>query len=398
MPARQATIRSLTAAVAIHALVASVSPFLLNALSAASRLLAAKPSDAFDALGDLTVYFQYASRMVAGSLPYRDFIVEYPLLFPPLAALPRLFASGFAGYTVVFVLEMLAFDALLMWLLIRSTDKVTASLVWYTAFFIALFPAVLYRYDLAPTTLAFAAVLAWKNGQAVRGGVLAGSGALLKLFPALVAAPAIVHDFARKQGRPLRGALALVLTGALGLAVWNAMPGSGLAHFVAYHGGRGIELGSLWAGLSMVLAKCAGLAIECSYDHASYSIVTSWSTALAAATLPFQTAAVALLAWRFHRTGGRDLMRYAAATLLAFILFGKVLSPQYLVWLMPFLAVLEDRRLARWLFLAAALLTTAVFPVFWSAIAGFDSVAVVLLNVRNLTLLVLLFLLLREGS
>jgi len=66
---------------------------------------------------------------------------------------------------------------------------------------------------------------------------------------------------------------------------------------------------------------------------------------------------------------------------------------------MPFVAVAEGpRRQVRWLFLVAAVLTTAVFPVFWNALASLDGVAIVLLNGRNLILLALLVTLISEGE
>ncbi len=57
-------------------------------------------------------------------------------------------------------------------------------------------------------------------------------------------------------------------------------------------------------------------------------------------------------------------MRESAAAILAFILFSKVLSPQFLIWLVPFVSVLEGLtgKLARWLFLLCCLLTTLIFP------------------------------------
>jgi len=44
---------------------------------------------------------------------------------------------------------------------------------------------------------------------------------------------------------------------------------------------------------------------------------------------------------------------------LAFIATGKVFSPQFLIWLIPYLAALEGpiARRARWLFLAVAVAT-----------------------------------------
>ena len=62
-------------------------------------------------------------------------------------------------------------------------------------------------------------------------------------------------------------------------------------------------------------------------------------------------------------TGDR-LVRYAAACTCAFIVFGKVLSPQYLIWLLPLVPLVRGRRgLAATALLTLALILTQVwFP------------------------------------
>ena len=39
------------------------------------------------------IYYDYASRAVRGEIPYRDYLVEYPILSFPLFLIPRLVVS-----------------------------------------------------------------------------------------------------------------------------------------------------------------------------------------------------------------------------------------------------------------------------------------------------------------
>jgi len=58
------------------------------------------------------------------------------------------------------------------------------------------------------------------------------------------------------------------------------------------------------------------------------------------------------------------LARYAAACTCAFVAFDKVLSPQYLLWLIPLVALVRGRRgyAATAVLAAAAVLTQVWFP------------------------------------
>ena len=100
-------------------------------------------------------------------------------------------------------------------------------------------------------------------------------------------------------------------------------------------------------------------------------------------------------------------LELAACTLLCLLIavvFNKVFSPQYLLWLLPLVALVPYRRLARRLFLYAFLLacalTTVLFPyLYYSDLVGLDfapphrwvrgpsTLGVVLLCGRNLLML-----------
>ena len=139
------------------------------------------------------------SQAVQGQVPYRDYLVEYPILTFPLFLIPRLFVSDFASYCIAFGAEMLLFDVAAIVLIARHVAKTeggaagrcAAGLV-HTGLRSASSgkPLVVGRFELAPMVFAFAAARWWFAERRVLGGITAGLGALLKVFPGLVAAPA----------------------------------------------------------------------------------------------------------------------------------------------------------------------------------------------------------------
>ena len=147
-------------------------------------------------LHDDRIYFDYASRALAGAVPYRDYVVEYPPLAVPVLLVPRLATARFDVYVLLFATEMLLFDALAVYLVASYTKmhdglaRVPARLLWYTVFLAALYIVAGSRYDLAPAAVAFAGAVSWFGGRPVLGAALTAAGTLLKIFPAVVAVPA----------------------------------------------------------------------------------------------------------------------------------------------------------------------------------------------------------------
>jgi hypothetical protein len=389
-------------AVALHgvgALVASSRPFF-RLLSGGARRVFGGSLMRQHVFADVQSYFEQASRTLAGGIPYRDFPIEYPIGAVPVFVLPRLVATSLGTYRVAFALEMLLADAAAVYLIARRVERregierVPGRLGWYSLFFLALGPLPIARFDLVPTALGFAAALGWFSGRETLGGVAAGVGTLVKVVPAAILAPALVSSGrATERGR---GLLAFALTVAAGAGVWLGIGGPRVRDSWDYHIGRGLEIETVASGLLIVLAKLSGAEVARVFNHSSEQVLAPGSSWAAALAMPLQAAALLLVMVRSRKAGREDGLRLAGAAVLAFLVTGKVLSPQYLIWLIPFIAVLEGRTgwWARRIFLACGLATSAVFPWGWIGLIRFDPVAVGLLNVRNGLLLALWLLLL----
>ena len=87
------------------------------------------------------------------------------------------------------------------------------------------------------------------------------------------------------------------------------------------------------------------------------------------------------------------LLQFAFLAILVFIVTGKVLSAQYLIWLCPLLPLLvrKGRDYLWLLFVGAAAITQYIFPYGFFDFEQFKPYAVILLALRNFLLVALVF-------
>jgi hypothetical protein len=350
---------------------------------------------------DADIYYSYVQLMLQGDVPYRDFRVEYPPLALPLFLAAGLVAHDVTGFKIAFAVEMLLFNAATVWLVAgwvvrtHGEGRVRNRLACYTALYLLLSRLMVSRFDGATMFLGFAAATGWFSGRATRGGVAAATGALMKVYPAVIAGVAAPWDLSRPGPRRGRGVAAFAMTLLIGSTGWLAIGGAqGVGESLGYQLGRGFEYGSLYSGLQMLAAKVAGAEIAVVRDHAAWASITPWSPNLLPIVLPVQAATILTVCVVFSRRGMTEGVRYSGAAILAFIITGKVFSPQYLLWMLPFVAVLEGpiARRGFWLF-AAGCAATLIAPALTEWFSRTSLVVILAYNVKNaLLLMVLAFL------
>ena len=107
-----------------------------------------------------------------------------------------------------------------------------------------------------------------------------------------------------------------------------------------------------------------------------------------------------MLVWIWLRRPGTadELVRWSAAALVAFIALGKVLSPQFVIWLVPVVPLVAGLRgLRASILLAGALVLTQLwFPSrYWELARDLDLVPSLLVLARDVVLVALLVVLIR---
>jgi len=361
---------------------------------------------------DTPVYIKYGNRIAAGEVPYRDFRLEYPPGALPVFAAPAVghAPSSFDSYrrlfeTLMFVAAGLGLVALAFALSCLRTGL--ARTVGVLAFAglapLALGSVVLSRFDLWPAAICAGAVAALVCGRPRLGLALLGLGVATKLWPGVVVPFALVYVW-RREGR--RQALVAGGWFAGVLAAWVLpfliVSPSGLWHSISGQLGRPLQIESLGSSFLLV-AHRFGLDITMRSSHGSQNLAGTGPDVISVVQTVIQLAVLAALLAAFarlRRPSPDDVVRYAAAGVVAFVALGKVLSPQFLIWLVPLVPLVRGRRglVATALLACAAVLTQIWFPYrYWDLALAFDPVSSWLVFVRDLVLVGLLVVLVWPG-
>jgi hypothetical protein len=159
--------------------------------------------------------------------------------------------------------------------------------------------------------------------------------------------------------------------------------------------GRPLQIESVGAGVLLALHQAAGIDLEWASGSGSQNLRGTGADALAVLQGIAQAAALALVWVSFARGPAtvERLVRHAAASVVAFVALSKVLSPQFLVWLVllvPLVGGIRSRA-ALWLTALACALTALWFPArYWELVKEFDPLSSWAVLARGLTLLALL--------
>jgi hypothetical protein len=348
-------------------------------------------------INDLYVYGLFAEPFLAGAIPYREVFLEYPPLAAPAIAIPGLvgtgeeaFRAGFAGWTL-----LLANAVVLLTGALAASTAGSARRALVAAALMPLFCGALIRtrFDLAPVALLLGALLLLVRGHPRSGMAVLGLAAMTKGFPLVAAPVAFAWLSTRVDRRTLaQSAAALLAALALPAAAAVAMSPEGAVEAVEYHLERPVQIESAAA---TVLYAIGGT--ESTVSHRSHGLVHTAGDAIAGVLAVAMLAVLAVLALLVRRTGARELVLASLAAVAAFATLGKVLSPQYMLWLAPLAALAFAWRLhalAATLALAA-ILTKIEFPAHYAGLVELDPFPVALVAVRNALLVAAVLLALR---
>jgi uncharacterized membrane protein len=290
-----------------------------------------------------------------GALPYVQRVIEYPVVIGFALYVAASLAPGTTGVFLLTALASLGLAVAVALLLNRSPN----ARPWR---FVLGVPLVLYAFqnwDLFAVVPALVGVIAFARGRDRLAGTALGIGAATKLFPGVLALPLAALRWS--QGDRAGARRVLLWAGGtfavLNLPLLVAAPTRWWWTY-RFQGARHATWGSAW----YYLYRVPGVHTLVAHDPAGIANVASL------------VALVGGIAW-LTRTAARRRLEPAAVALAAvaiFVLANKVYSPNYDLWLLPFLALLPSPRR---LLLAFVALDLAIYYTVFGAFHDFSTYA-----------------------
>jgi len=313
---------------------------------------------------DVHLYQRYTEALLNGHVPYRDFFMEYPpgafaVFLPPGAATHSHYNAAFKALMALCGAVALVLVAFVLVRLQASVARVWIAVLLVAASPVALGPISLNTYDAWPALLTVAALALLLARREVIALAVLGLAFAAKVYPVVLLPVALVWTWRTRGRRTALAAAGAFATVALVVVLpFLVLAPHGLVESFRAQAARGLQIESLGAQL-LVAADHLGLYSVTVAHHTrgavTYDVRGSLPQALGALSSALQVVAVLGVAWLYGRgrDDGRRLVAAFAAAVAGFLAFTRFFSPQYLVWLVPLVPLLDGA--AAWCLLATAL-------------------------------------------
>jgi hypothetical protein len=265
---------------------------------------------------------RYRAIATTPGTPYEDFEAEYPPV--ALAIFKGLGTGTFDGFLKRLLLTNMLLNALVALLLFKQWGRPAGFA--YLALSAPLMPIVYTRFDLFVVAFSVAGASMVKRGRAPLGALCWAFASFVKVWPA-----ALLGRLAARNN--VRAFATGIAAGAAGVAGWIAWVGTdGLRQVLTYRGADGWHFESV-PGTVLRAVTRADLVNEAG----------TWRVGSPppAPGVLLTIAMLAVVGWVWataYRTNAPEgLAEVAVITTL--LVFGTLCSPQFFIWLVPFVAI-----------------------------------------------------------
>lgn len=326
-----------------------------------------------------------------------------PWVYPVLAQIP-IFLANIAGpglYLLVWTLIITALNAVGLLFLTRGSRRVTGiAPAWWWLFFTVFMGYLSFARVEGITAPIVLIALLYAAQRPIVAGVLLSVATWIKVWPAAVLVPIVIAS--RKRVQVLLSGVAVTAVVAVGTWLSGGLPH--IMDFLTNQGERGMQLEATfstpWVWLSVFNIAGSKMA-----DNTAINSTEVYGPGASVAAFLMQpllilaaVAAAVLLVRALNRGAEREELFLEGALMMvtAFIVFNKVGSPQFIIWLAPVIIAGLTHDWERWkvpaaLLMGIAITTFVIYPLFYTPLIHAHPVMAAILTTRNVLLVVLLW-------
>lgn len=261
---------------------------------------------------------------------------EYPVLMSAVAsAVSSVVPQGIENRSLFFFDLNLLLVAILWVITVICTLKMAGRRPWDAAL-VAIAPGIILtasiNWDMWAVALLAMGMLSFARGRTLLAGILIGLGAAMKVYPFFVLGAILVIAIRTGKFKVfwVSGGAAAATWVLVNLPYALAYPDS-FKHFFTFSSERGAGLSSLWHVWNIVASKVDWFKSFDAHQISRYGLVLFFICCAGVALL-------GLLAKQTPRLGSLAFLIVAS-----FVMFNKVYSPQFIVWLIPLFALALPR-------------------------------------------------------
>jgi uncharacterized membrane protein len=348
------------------------------------------------------VFLNYAAQVLQGQVPYRDFNMEYPPLALFFFVIPGLASTSLTTFSLFYKAEVLLailIGLFLIYLLARRMGKAPWKMMLvYTLSILAVGPITAEQFDIFPAVLTLGSLYAFITGKNKTAWALLALGALTKIYPLFLAPVYLAISLRNRWYRTAgEGILTGLVIGAVIAVPFIIIGSDSIKSLAEYHLQRGIQLESTYSSFLLICDKLGLVPVNLVFNFGSWNLTGGLADTVTRLSGYLQIVLILIAYWFIYqrtkpgKSQSTRIGTYALLVLTIVMIISKVLSPQYLIWLIPLVPLVFQR--GRYYILIAFILTGTVtfylFPHAYLELIDLGTIPVIVLFARNLLLIVL---------
>ncbi len=386
------------------------------------------PDPEFFVCCDLNRYLlAYASKMREGLIPYRDFESEYPPVAMLLFLLPSLVTTELGVYQYLFAIGQFVFEIFGLLITIAllqrmqaKRDEATFVVLGYMLLLASLGSILYSRYDMTVSALVLTALYLFLIRKKKWAWVVLAISVMTKPYTIVIAPLFLISQLPdAKKAIPvlLEGILFFFSTLFVIALPFLLISFDDFLHSFLFHAERGIQIETIYSSFIHIFHTLGAISeVHTEFRYGAFELISPVSPFLS--KLAFLLTAAGLLSvylifYKMNKGFPREpenletrslhLYRASVMAIFTFILFYKVFSSQFLIWVYPLVPLVCRKpelraKVIYGLLIISGGATQLIYPLNYVIVNGFWMPIVVILTVRNGILFLCLVLLAVWGS